>query len=108
MGWPSPLGVGVWPFLLEVVVVGGEGGGPFLLGVFVCPFLLGFGLALSSRGVVVGLLEVVFGPSLLGLAFPAVGGVHIPPRGGGLPRPSRGCPSSGVNWSCLFGVGVGP
>ena len=43
-------------------------------------FAPSFWLALSSRGVVVGLLEVVFGPSLLGLAFSCCG------RGSPFPR----------------------
>ena len=49
---------------------------PFLLGVLFAPSFWEFGLALPSRGVVVGLLEVVLGPSLLGLAYLAVRGVR--------------------------------
>ena len=79
------------------------------LGLVFAPSFWEFGLALSSRGVVVGFLEVVFGPTLLGLAFLAVGG------GSPVLLEVGGCPFLlGVvllrvgNWSCLFGVGVGP
>ena len=76
------------------------------------PSFLGFGLALISRGVVVGLLEVVFCSCLswLGLAFLAVEGCAIPPRvGGGVGEGGCSflldvCPSSGGD----FDVGGWP
>ena len=58
-----------WPFGVKVGPPFSEWVGPHLSRLVFDPSFCGFGLALSSRGVVVGLFEFVFGPSFLGLSL---------------------------------------
>ena len=100
MGWPSPLGVGVWPFLIEVGLLAHSSGGNWS-----CLFVVG-GLALPFLG-------CEFLPSLLGSSL-LVFWVGPCPSFSRCCRPLPSCCGGSpsllgvVVWPFLHGDGFGP